>query len=121
MRGADFRARLSRQNEFEFVDEEGEFRLWLGVTGQEQLAAVGDRDVQVNHLHGGELFDGAAWRQAEGQRVEPPVERDVETLSQEGDKDVRLDARLVLVKDRPNGEVPFEVSERRLDTEELEI
>ena len=121
MRGADFRDRLRGQDEFEFVDEEGEFRLWLGVTGQEQLAAVGDRDVQVNHLHGGELFDGAAWRQAGGQRVEPPVERDMEAIGQEGDEDMRLDARLVLVKDRPNGEVAFEVSERPLDTDEVEI
>ena len=118
MRGADFRARLSRQNEFEFVDEEGE---WLGVAGQEQLTTVGGRDVQVNHPHGGELFDGAAWRQAGGQRVEPPVERDMEAIGQEGDEDMRLDARLVLVKDRPNGEVAFEVSERPLDTDEVEI
>ena len=121
MRGADFRDRLRGQDEFEFVDEEGEFRLWLGVAGQEQLTTIGGRDVQVNHLHAGELFDGAAWRQAGGQRVEPPVERDMEAIGQEGDEDMRLDARLVLVKDRPNGEVAFEVSERPLDTDEVEI
>jgi hypothetical protein len=40
---------------------------------------------------------------------------DVQAIGQEGDEDVRLDARLKLVKDRPDREVAFEVLERLLD------
>jgi hypothetical protein len=36
-------------------------------------------------------------------------------IGQEGDEDVRLDAGLELVKDRPDREIAFEVLERLLD------
>ena len=87
------------------MEQEGQFGLGLGVAGQQQFAAVGGRDMEIDHLHGGELFDDATRRQAGGQRMQPPGERDVEAIGEEGDKDVRLDARLVLVKDRADGEV----------------
>jgi len=60
--------------------------------------------MQVDHLHGGELFDDAARRQAWRQGVQAAAERDVEAIGEEGDEDMRLNPRLVLVKDRPNGE-----------------
>src|SRR5712671_889992 len=60
--GADFGLRLGGQDEFELIEQEREFG--FGVAGQQQLSAVGRRDMQINHLHGGELFDGAARRAA---------------------------------------------------------
>jgi predicted ATPase len=39
----------------------------IAVAGQQQLSTVGRRDMQINHLHGGELFDGAARREARRQ------------------------------------------------------
>ena len=99
----------SGQDQFEFVQEEREFRLRLfGIAGQQQLAAVGRRDMQIDHLHGGELFDGAARGQTGRQGMQPPAKRDVQTIGEEGDEDMRLDAPLILVKDRPNGEVAFD-------------
>src|SRR5260370_28684504 len=77
--------------------------------------------MQVDHLHGGELFDDAARREAWRQGVEAAAERDVEAIGEEGDEDMRLDPRLVLVKDRPDGEVTFEVLERLLDADKLEV
>jgi hypothetical protein len=38
--------------------------------------------------------------------MQPPAERDVEAVGEEGDENIRLDARLVLVKDRPDGRSP---------------
>ena len=35
----------------------------------------------------------------------------MEAIGEEGDEDMRLDARCILVKDRPDGEVAFEVLE----------
>src|SRR6516165_11412327 len=77
--------------------------------------------MQVDHLHGGELFDDAARRQARRQGVQAAAERDVEAIGEEGDEDMRLNPRLVLVKDRPNGEVAFEVLERLFDAAELKV
>ena len=61
--------------------------------------------MQINHLHGGELFDGAARREARRQGMEAPGECDMEAVGEEGDEDMRLDGRCILVKDRPDGEV----------------
>jgi hypothetical protein len=46
---------------------------------------------------------------------------DVQAVGEEGDKDVRFDAPLVLMKDRPDGEVTFERSEGGLDFDQLQI
>src|SRR5260370_147445 len=45
----------------------------------------------------------------------------MEAICQEGDGDMRLDAGLDLVIDRPDGEVAFEVLERFFDADELKI
>ena len=37
--------------------------------------------------------------------MEATAEGDMQAVGKEGDEDARLDARLVLVKDRPNGEI----------------
>src|SRR2546423_10653935 len=55
------------------------------------------------------------------QGMEAPAECDMEAIGEEGDEDMRLDARCILVKDRPNGEVAFEVPERLLDADKLEV
>jgi hypothetical protein len=67
--------------------------------------------MHVDHLHGGKLFQHAAWRQSWRQRVQATRQGDVQAISQEGNKDVGLDARLELVKDRSDGQIAFEVLE----------
>jgi hypothetical protein len=49
--------------------------------------------------------------------MEAPGECDMEAVGEEGDEDMRLDARGMLVKDRPDSEVAFEVLERLLDAD----
>ena len=65
--GGDFGRRLRRQLQLELLDQQLEFRLGLGVTGQQQLAPVGRRQMDIDHLHGGEFRQcatrGQAWRQ----------------------------------------------------------
>ena len=46
---------------------------------------------------------------------------DVQAIGQEGDEDVGLNARLELVKDRPDREVAFEVLERLFDCNQQQI
>ena len=47
--------------------------------------------------------------------MQAPRASDVQAIGQKGDEDVRLDASLELVKDRPDREVALEVLERLLD------
>ena len=56
-----------------------------------------------------------------GQRLEPGAQRDVEAIGQEGDEDVRFDAVLKLMEDRTELQIIFEVLERGLDLDELNI
>jgi len=61
--------------------------------------------MHVDHLHHGKLLQHAARRQPRRQRVQAPRQRDVQAIRQEGDEDMGLDARLELVKDRPDREI----------------
>jgi hypothetical protein len=60
-------------------------------------------------------------RQPWRQRMQAPRQSDVQAVGQEGDEDVRLGARLELVKDRPDCEVAFEILERLLDRHQQQI
>ena len=103
--GGDFRWWLGGKLQFQLIQQEAELGFGLGIAGEQQLAAVGCRQVNIDHLHGGELLQHAARRQSRRQRVQAPRQRDVQAISQEGNKDVGLDARLELVKDRSDCEV----------------
>ena len=119
--GGDFGGWLGGQLQFQLLQQEAEFGFGLGVAGEQQLAAVGGRHVHVDHLHGGELLQHAARREPRRQRMQAPRKCDVQAIGQEGDEDVRLDARLKLVKDRPDCEVAFEVLERLLDRDQQQV
>ena len=120
MRG-DYRSWLGGQGELELVEQQYEFGFRLSVAGEQQFAAIGGRHVEVDHLHGGELLDGAPWRQAGRQGLQSPSQGDVQAVGQEGDEDVRLDAALELMEQRPDGEVALQVFEGLLDADELKI
>jgi hypothetical protein len=66
--------------------------------------------MHVDHLHSGKLLQHAARRQPWSQRMQAPRQRDVQAIGQKGNEDMGLDARLELLKDRPDREVAFEVS-----------
>ena len=58
--GCDFGWWLGRQLELELPDQKLEFRLGLGVTGQQPFASVGRRQMDIDHLHSGEFLQGTA-------------------------------------------------------------
>src|ERR1700730_10372486 len=103
--GGDFGWCLGGQLQLQFVQQEVEFGFGLGVAGEQQLAAVGGRQVHVDHLQGGEFFQHAARRQPGRQRMQAPRKSDVQAIGQEGDEDVGLNTCLELVKDRQDRQV----------------
>jgi hypothetical protein len=72
----------------------------MGVTGEPDLAPIGGRQMDVDHLDGGELFQRTARGQPGRQGMQVTRERDLHAVSRKGDEDVGLDPRLVLMEDR---------------------
>lgn len=92
-------------------EQQVELGFRLSVAGQLQFTSVCGRDVHVDHLHGGELLERAARGQAGCERMQAPFESDVEAVGEEGDEDVSLDALFMLMEDRTDGEIAFDVLE----------
>ena len=66
------------------------------------MPVVRGRNLDIEHLHGRELVEHATRREPRGMRPQLLRQRGVQAVGEEGDEDVRLDARLVLVIDRPD-------------------
>jgi len=102
---------LERQSESELAEQHFLLGVGFGVAAEDQSSAVGGREVDVEHLDGGESVEHGAGREAGGQGPEPGAKRDVQAISQEGDEDVSLDALLQLVVDRPQLQVVLQIFE----------
>src|SRR6266849_9257215 len=85
-RGGDARRRLGRQIELELGHQELLFGVEFSVAAQDQHAAIGGREVDVEHLDGGELVEYGPWSKAGGQRLKLGTQRDVKAVGQEGDE-----------------------------------
>jgi hypothetical protein len=93
----DFRRGLRQQLQPELPDQKLEFALGLGVAGQHQLTPVGRRQMDVDHLHGGELFQRTARAQPGCEGMKAALECHLQTVGQECDEDMSLDPALVLM------------------------
>ena len=111
--------RLGWQAELEPVDEKLQFGLRVGVAGQQDLSPVGGRQMDIDHLDGGELFERAASGQPGRQGVEAARESDLHAVRQKGDEDVGFDPLFVLMEDRTDSQVAFEIAEGLFDGDEL--
>jgi hypothetical protein len=94
--------------------------LGLGATRRLDFTPVGGGNVDVDQLQGGELLQGASWS-AWGQRAQAPRQRCVQAIGEEGNEDVRFDARFELMEDGAYGEIPLEVPESLFDAPELKV
>jgi hypothetical protein len=72
-----------------------------------------------HHLDGGKFFERTACSQAGRQGMKATDQGDLHAVSQKGDEDVGFDPRLVLMEDRANRQVAFEIAERLFDGDEL--
>ena len=119
--GGDFRGRLGRQGEPQFIEQQLQLGLGLRVAREGELAAIGSGYEYIDHLYGRELLKHAARGEAWGERFELLSERDVQAVGEECDEDVRFDARLFLVEDGPDRQIALEGLEGGLDLVELQI
>ena len=111
--GGDPRWWLWWQLELELLDQEPEFWLRLGVAGQQQLPSVGCRQMNIDHLDGGELLESAPRGQSWCQCMQATLQRDPQTIGQQRDEDVGFNSALFLMEDRADRQVAFQIWPRQ--------
>ena len=84
--GGDLWRRLGGQIEREFLQQQRQLGLRLGVPGENEYPTVGGRNVHIEHLHGGKFLDHTARGQPRRQGVQSSIQRDVQAISEEGDE-----------------------------------
>ncbi len=119
--GGDPGRRLGRQGELEALQQDLLVAVGLGIARQDDVAPVGGRQVDVDHLHGLEFFEDGSRGEAGRQGAQAPLEGDLQAVGDEGDKDVGLDAVVELVVDRPDREAALEFLEGLFDFRELDL
>ena len=113
--------RLVGQIQVQLVQEQFNVFFGLGVAGQDQVASIGGRQMDVDHLYGLELFEDGAGRQAGGFGLGPLFEGHLQAVAQEAHKDVRFDPAVFPVVDRPDVQVVLELFEGLLDFGEDDV
>jgi hypothetical protein len=63
--------------------------------------------VHIEHLDGGELVQNRTWGHAGCQRTQPGSQGHLQAVGQKGDKDMRLDPTLELVKNGRSAKSSF--------------
>ena len=118
---ADARWWLGRQRELELFEQDFLIGFWMGVAAQNQSAAVGRWEVHIEHLDAGKLVQNGTWGQAGGERAQPGSQGHVQAVGHEGDKDMRLDPTLELVKNGAQRQVVLQVLKGRFDIDGQDI
>ena len=97
------------------------FRLGFGGTCEHDLTAVSGGDMDIKHLRGRKGIEHAPRGQAARVRFQLLRQRGMQTIAQEGDEDMRLDALRVLVVNRAYRQIPLEILEGLFDLDELGV
>ena len=69
----------------------------------------------------GEFLQHRAWGQSGSVHPQPMLQRHGQTVSQEGNQDVRVHPMLQLMIDRPNAQIALQTFERRFDLRQLHV
>jgi hypothetical protein len=84
--GGDSRGRLGRQGEAKSFQQESLVGVGFGVATQDQGAAIGGREVDIEHLDAGELVEHGTRGETRCQRLELCLQGDVQAIGHERDE-----------------------------------
>ena len=76
----------------------------LGVARQDEVASVGGRHMNIDHLYGRECVEDCAGCQPRGVGADEGFQGDLQAPGDEGKEDMGFDAVVVLMEDRPDRE-----------------
>jgi hypothetical protein len=94
-----------RQNEVQMMKQQRLLWTRFGVTRHHQLAAVGSRKRHVQHLNASQFFQHCPRRQSGSLHLQSMPQRHRQTVSEEGNQDVRVYPTLQLMVDRPDAQI----------------
>jgi hypothetical protein len=77
--------------------------------------------VHIQQLDGGEFVERLPWREPRCVLLELVTERHVHAVGEKAHKDVRLDAVLALMEDRPDGQFACQILECCFDLHQLQV
>ena len=103
------------------AEKELNFLFGLGVSRQNQLAAIRGGQMDVDHLDGFEFFKDGAGCQARGFQLGSLLEGDLQAVGQEAHENMSLDPIVFLVVDRSQAQVVFDFLERLFDFSEHDV
>ena len=104
----DARGRLSRQLDVELVEQHLRVGVRLRVSGQNQPAAVGGGNADIDHLNRGQFFQHGRGRESGGMRQHVMLQRDLKTVGQKRNQNVRVGAMFELMMDRADAQFGLE-------------
>ena len=91
---------MRRQAEVELLDQHLLIDVELGIARQNQSTAISGREVDIEHLDGGQLVQHGPGGQSGCQGLKPGPQSYMKAISEEGDEDVSFDASLELMVNR---------------------
>ena len=103
------------------LEQKHQVFLRLGVAGENDFPTVCGGQMDIEHLHGGELFKDSSRSQAAGTGFEASLEGDLQAVGEEGDEDVGFNAVFELVVNGADRQVAFELFKCLFDFGELEV
>ena len=106
---------MSRKFELQLSKQEQLILLWLRITGHDDYATVRRGQFDIDHLHGGELFEYGPRRQARRQCLQPLLQRDQQTIGQKRNENMCFNSGIELVTDRTDRQIALQLLERLLD------
>jgi len=105
---------LLGQCQVQLTQEQFVLPVRLGVARQHQMAPVGGRHMNVDHLQSGKLVEDGTWGEAGRLWSGEILQGYEQAIGDERDEDVRLDARFELVEDGADGKIVLQLLERLL-------
>ncbi len=105
--GRDPRWRLRGQRELQLIKQHRLVGVGFGIAREDQRAAVGGRELHIEHLDRGKLIEHRARREPGSERFQFRSQCHMQAVTHEGNKDVRLNAMLELMVDRAQPQIVF--------------
>ena len=93
----------------------------LGVAREDEQPGVCRWQQYINHLNGRYFSDHRPTGQPGSQGSQSLTQCGVQAVGEERYEDMRLDAAVFLMVDRPDGQVIFEIAKNRFDLGQLNI
>ena len=112
---------MLRQYPIELSQEQLLVWFRVGISGEDEFAALGGRELHIQQRQSAELVQRLAGCETWCFEPEPVLQGDLNAIGKESDKDVSFDAMFKLVIDRPHRQIAFQLFKGGFDFGQLQV